>query len=399
MAPGREWWLGLLVGWYLLCLASCSDNGTEDNAAVTQTTTEPTMMELGLRLAPKGLNLAGLSPVDMDQVIRGSYLVNGAGNCAECHTTDTGYLAGGVEFPLPPLSPDAQGFTSVLSRNLTPDPETGLLLTEDEFIEAMRTGKDFHDSAAPQRLIVDPWPIFRFLSRDDLRAIYAFLRRIPPVRNAVRNTFQPPLPLPPVVFPAIGDGDPINDPDNAARGLLIPQFFSSGSAANTFVRSFNTTVNGLTPENRAKVGRGSYLVNAIMNCNRCHTESSGVTAVDVNAGRYLAGGVDINTLLHIRFKVGFPLLSRNLTPATGSGAGGGGGGGGGGGTGSGGLSLTETEFIQSMRFGADFRRPGGALRIPPHFPTGYELTLDDLKAIFAYLQAIPIVTNRVEIVP
>lgn len=109
--------------------------------------------------------------------------------------------------------------------------------------------------------------------------------------------------------------------------------------------------------------------------------------------------MDINTLLHIRFKVGFPLLSRNLTPATGSGAGGGGGGGGGGGTGSGGLSLTETEFIQSMRFGADFRRPGGALRIPPHFPTGYELTLDDLKAIFAYLQAIPIVTNRVEIVP
>ena len=78
MAPGREWWLGLLLGWYLLCLASCADNGTEDNAAVTQTTTEPTMIELGLRLAPKGLNLAGLSPVDVDQVIRGSYLVNGA---------------------------------------------------------------------------------------------------------------------------------------------------------------------------------------------------------------------------------------------------------------------------------------------------------------------------------
>jgi hypothetical protein len=53
-----------------------------------------------------------------------------------------------------------------------------------------------------------------------------------------------------------------------------------------------------------------------------------------------------------------------------------------------------------MRFGVDFRRqPGGALRTPPHFPTEYHLTLDDLKAIFAYLRAIPTVTNRVEIVP
>ena len=94
---------------------------------------------------PEGFNGAGLSPAAMDQVARGSYLVSGVADCATCHTTPVGYMAGGFEFPLP--FPDGQGFTSVFSRNLTPDPEqTGLSLTEDEFLEAMRTGKDFHDS-------------------------------------------------------------------------------------------------------------------------------------------------------------------------------------------------------------------------------------------------------------
>jgi hypothetical protein len=158
-----------------------------------QTVTEPTLVELGLRLAPEGFNVTGLPPAEMNQVARGSYLVNGVGECFSCHTTSAGYLAGGLEFPLP--FADVQGFTSVFSRNLTPDPETGLHLTEDEFIESIRTGKDFHDSTPddPQQLIVMPWHIFRFLSHDDLEAIYAFLRHIPPVRNAIRETFKPPF--------------------------------------------------------------------------------------------------------------------------------------------------------------------------------------------------------------
>jgi hypothetical protein len=180
MTQGRGWWFAMLAGWSLLCLVHCSDSGLDDNVPAGQATTEPTITELGLRLAPTGFNVAGLSPAEMNQVAHGSYLVNGAADCVTCHTTPAGYLAGGDEFPLP--FPDVQGFTSVFSRNLTPDPETGLPLTEDEFIEAMRTGKDFHDSTttAPQQLIVMPWHTYRFMSRDDLTAIYAFLRRIPP---------------------------------------------------------------------------------------------------------------------------------------------------------------------------------------------------------------------------
>src|SRR5947209_15429281 len=97
MAPRREWWLAMLVGWSLLCLVDCSDRTTEDNTAVMQPATEPTSTELGLRLAPKDLNLNNLSSADREQVLRGSYLVNGPGGGCGCHTTAAGYLAGGLE--------------------------------------------------------------------------------------------------------------------------------------------------------------------------------------------------------------------------------------------------------------------------------------------------------------
>ena len=128
-----------------------------------------------------------------------------------------------------------------------------------------------------------------------------------------------------------------------------------------------------------------------MSCNDCYTDGNGDGAfdvglipdtVDVNTAAYLAGGVDVGTAFGLPIA---PLFSRNLTPATGDG--------------SGGLFLTETEFIQVMRFGADFRRPGGSLRVAPHFPVGYRLTLDDWQAVFAYLRTIPTVRNPVDIVP
>jgi mono/diheme cytochrome c family protein len=348
--------------------------------------TEPTMQELGVRLAPAGLNLNGLSAADRDQVLRGSYLVNGPGGGCGCHTTAAGYLAGGVEFPLP--FTDTQGRTSIVSRNLTPDPETGLDLTEAEFIEAIRTGKDFHNSTAsnPQQLLVMPWTTYRFMSRADLQAIYAYLRRIPPVHHAVREDFQLPFPLPPVPAPALDEGDPVNDPNNSGRGLRIPQVFSHGAAADAFNARFSTTVGSLTPAQQAQVGRGSYLVNALGDCSSCHTDGDGdgmfdggfiPFTIDVNTAAYLAGGVDIGSLAGVK-----RIVSRNLTPDPSTG-----------------LSLTAEQFVETMRFGADFRRPGGSLRVLPHFPTEFHLTLDDLNAIYAYLRAIPAVVKAVDIVP
>jgi len=143
---------------------------------------------------------------------------------------------------------------------------------------------------------------------------------------------------------------------------------------------------GLSAAERSKVGRGSYLVNAIADCTSCHTDGDGdgnfdsgliPMTVQVRAATYLAGGVNIGVLLGLG-----PIFSRNLTPAPNTG-----------------LFLTADEFVQTLRFGVDFRRPGSSLRLVPHFPTEYRLILDDLEAIFAYLQTIPAVENPVPIVP
>ena len=82
-----------------------------------------------------------------------------------------------------------RAFGAVISRNLTPDPETGLPsgLTLDEFILVMRTGVDLDNrlphvpSAENDLLQVMPWPAIRKMTDQDLEAIYEYLRSIPSV--------------------------------------------------------------------------------------------------------------------------------------------------------------------------------------------------------------------------
>ena len=381
-----RWWYHTLAVLYLLLWLGCRGD-TPDNPG-QEPAPEPatTAAELGRRLAPFDLGIDDLSPAAQDQILRGSYLVNGLASCSSCHTSSAGYLAGGVEFPTP--FSDVQGFTSVVSRNITPEPETGLHLSEDEFIEVMRTGLDVHDSTdtSPQRLLFMPWHVYRFMSHADLQAVYAYLQHVPPVRNAVRKTFILPAPFPPVPFPGPSDVAPATDPENSERGLLIPQFFSSGPAAEAFLAQWSEAVAALTAPERAQVGRGSYLVNALLDCLSCHTDGNGdgsfdsglrAGTVDVNTAAYLAGGVNFGPFFGLA-----KLFSRNLTPDPATG-----------------LALTAEQFTQALELGVDFRRPGHSLRVVPHFPTEYFLTPDDLQAVYAFLRTIPAVVNDVEIVP
>lgn len=74
--------------------------------------------------------------------------------------------------------------------NLTPDVNTGMgIWTEEMFIKAMRTGKHFGQS----RPIMPPMPAQAYgqMTDEDLKAVYAFLRSIPPVKNLVPD-YQPP---------------------------------------------------------------------------------------------------------------------------------------------------------------------------------------------------------------
>ncbi len=74
--------------------------------------------------------------------------------------------------------------------NLTPDQATGMgIWTEQVFVAAMRTGKHF--GTARPIMPPMPWPSYRHMTDDDLKAVYAYLRSIPPIVNRVPD-YQPP---------------------------------------------------------------------------------------------------------------------------------------------------------------------------------------------------------------
>lgn len=68
--------------------------------------------------------------------------------------------------------------------NLTPDQNTGMgIWTEDMFIKAMRAGK--HMGYGREILPPMPWQASSNLTDEDLKAIFAYLRSVPPISNRV----------------------------------------------------------------------------------------------------------------------------------------------------------------------------------------------------------------------
>jgi mono/diheme cytochrome c family protein len=168
--------------------ASCGDDATADPLAATA------------------------APVE-----RGRYLVESIG-CHDCHTPKimgaTGpepdlsrRLAGHPEEsplgPAPLLGSDGwvaaanSHFTAwagpwgvSFAANLTPDRNTGLgIWTEDMFVRAIRTGR--HMGVSRPILPPMPWTVFRNLTDEDLKAIFAYLRSLPPVHNRVPVPVEP----------------------------------------------------------------------------------------------------------------------------------------------------------------------------------------------------------------
>jgi hypothetical protein len=82
--------------------------------------------------------------------------------------------------------------------NLTPDQATGIAeWSEENFIQAMRTGKHQGQPNGREILPPMPWEDFKFMTDEDLKAVFTYLRSLPPVKNQV------PLPvLPNATTPA-----------------------------------------------------------------------------------------------------------------------------------------------------------------------------------------------------
>jgi mono/diheme cytochrome c family protein len=167
------------------------------------------------------------TPAEPSPVERGKYLVTIMG-CNDCHTPKlmdpqrgpvpdtTKLLSGQPEAaPYPTWSPQDMMTRNMMAStnmhlsawagpwgvsftaNLTPDKETGLgEWTEEAFIQALRTGKHQGQPNGRQILPPMPWEMFRQANDPDLKAIWAYLRSIPPVRNQV------PTPVPPPQAPA-----------------------------------------------------------------------------------------------------------------------------------------------------------------------------------------------------
>jgi mono/diheme cytochrome c family protein len=156
-----------------------------------------------------------------DAVKRGEYLVTTQA-CNDCHTPFkmgpkgpepdmtrmlSGHPAGQKVSPPPRFNADWQwagigGMTAFagpwgvsFTANLTPDKETGLgNWTEEMFMSAIRTGK--HAGVGRAILPPMPWPWYGKMTDADLKAMFAYLQTIKPIKNAV------PSPVPPSGAPA-----------------------------------------------------------------------------------------------------------------------------------------------------------------------------------------------------
>ncbi len=105
-------------------------------------------------------------------------------DCAGCHfppgpenQNPSMYLAGGMKFV-------TSSHGTVVSRNLTPDTETGLGARTDEQIKrAMRGG--IRDGNWVMSHHAMPWPLAANWSDEEIHAVITFLRHLPPVRQRI----------------------------------------------------------------------------------------------------------------------------------------------------------------------------------------------------------------------
>lgn len=166
-------------------------------------------------LARSAVDAQGKS--DAATVARGKYLATTMG-CNDCHTPLklgpngpepdfsrqlSGHPADLVMPPAPALPEGPWAFVgsgtmtawsgpwgTSFTANLTPDDETGIgRWSEQDFVQTLRSGR--HLGRGREILPPMPWFNLAVASDDDLHALFAYLKSLPPVSNRV------PEPLPP----------------------------------------------------------------------------------------------------------------------------------------------------------------------------------------------------------
>jgi mono/diheme cytochrome c family protein len=180
------------------------------------------------------------------EIARGKYIFGATGGCG-CHTKKNDVVnAGGRRYDGP--------FGTVYSSNITPDRETGIgAWTDEQIITAIRLGRRPNGE---RMLPVHPYTVFNGMAEEDLRAVVAYLRTLPPVKRAT-----PPKKITVPLF----------------ESVFLPAWLAAFAPRETPPPAAPTT--GLA--------RGEYLVRAVAHCGECHTPRTITMAPDNS--RFLAG--------------------------------------------------------------------------------------------------------------
>lgn len=292
------------------------------------------MQRLVFAICLVGLSAGAAWAAGPADVARGKYIFGAAAGCG-CHTEPKGQPnAGGKKFEGP--------FGTVYSANITPDPQTGIgTWTDEQIITAIRSGR----RPTGERLLpVHPFTSFNGMAEEDLQALVAFLRTVPPVHRA-----------------------------NTPKKTVVPMFES------VFLPIWLATFAAReAPPPAAPVAglpRGEYLVRAIGHCGECHTPRSAMTmAVD---GSRLLGGNSKKTGPEGQ-------AAPNITPDKATGIG----------------DWTEEQIVTYLGTGnrLDGDVAGGLMggNIQGTLAGYKDMTPADLRAIARYLKSIPAVRNKVD---
>jgi len=283
-------------------------------------------------MAVAGVLLTGAAAAaDRPATARGEYLFRAAG-CANCHTDRPGKgrpLAGGRRL--------VTKFGVFYPPNITPDPETGIgRWREADFIRAMRRGLDPQGRHYYPSF---PYTAYTKLTDEDLKAMWAYLRAQPAVK-------QP----------------------NRAHEL---RWFVRMRGVVAVWKNMNFSLGAFKPDvsRDARWNRGAYLVRAVTHCGECHTPR-GVLG-GLKHDRELAGSVDAPDGGTVP----------NITPDPG--------------TGIGQWSVSElVEYLSSgMTPDGDF---AGDLMAETIDHSLKYLTPEDRRAIAIYVMSRPPVENRLQ---
>ena len=135
-----------------------------------------------IQAAPQPVTDPVAAPDTSTPAKRGAYLVKMA-TCSDCHTPLNSKFQ-----PIPGMEmAGGNPLGEVHSANITPDASGIGYYDEALFVQTMRTG-----SVRARKLnLIMPWWIFRDMTDDDLKAMFAYLRTLKPVHHLVDNTEKP----------------------------------------------------------------------------------------------------------------------------------------------------------------------------------------------------------------